>query len=67
MASIHICIDKDPSLETRIKRINDAIDGELSILSDTKGFLVFEFPYTGFIDTDILTVLAEESNGIIVC
>lgn len=67
MASIRVCINKGPWLETRIKRINDAIDGELSILSDTKGFVVFEFPYIGFIDTDILTILAEESDGIIVC
>ena len=66
MCELRIIVKKSPWKETRIRNI-ESVTGKLILLSEKEDESVFALPYSGFIDTSILEVLAENSNGVIIC
>lgn len=66
MCELRILVKKSQWKETRIRNIEN-VTGKLSVISETEDELVLLLPYSGFIETSVLEVLAENSNGVIIC
>ena len=66
MCEFRILVKKSQWKETRIKNI-ESVTGKLVVISETEDESVFALPFSGYIDTSILEVLAENSNGVIIC
>ena len=66
MCELRILVKKSQWKETRIHNI-ESVTGKLVVISETEDESVFALPYSGYIDTSILEVLAENSNGVIIC
>ena len=66
MCELRILVKKSQWKETRIRNIEN-ITGKLVVISETEDESVFALPYSGYIDTSVLEVLAENSNGVIIC
>ena len=66
MCELRILVKKSQWKETRIRNIEN-VTGKLIFVSETEDELVFALPYSGYIDTSVLEVLAENSNGVIIC
>ena len=62
---MRILVKKSHWTETRISNI-ESVSGKLVVISETEDELVLDFPYSGYIDTSILEVIAENSNGVII-
>ena len=63
---MRILVKKSHWTETRIRNI-ESVTGKLNVISETEDESVFALPYSGYIDTSVLEVLAENSNGVIIC
>ena len=66
MCEFRILVKKSQWKETRIHNI-ESVTGKLVVISETEDESVFALPFSGYIDTSILEVLAENSNGVIIC
>ena len=66
MCSFRILIKKSQWKETRINNI-ESVTGKLITISETEDESVFALPFSGYVDTRVLEVLAENSNGVIIC
>lgn len=66
MCELRILVKKSQWKTTRIRNIEN-VTGKLSVISETEDELVLLLPYSGFIETSVLEVLAENSNGVIIC
>ena len=66
MCELRILVKKSKWKETRIRNIESVV-GKLIFISETEDESVFALPFNGYIDTSILEVLAENSNGVIIC
>ena len=66
MYNFRILVKKSQWKETRINNIESVV-GKLVVISETEDESVFALPFSGYIDTSILEVLAENSNGVIIC
>lgn len=62
---MRILVKKSHWTETRIHNI-ESVTGKLMVISETEDELVFALPYSGYLDTRVLEVLAENSNGVII-
>ena len=66
MCSFRIIVKKSQWKETRINNI-ESVTGKLIAISETEDEIIFALPFSGYVDTSILEVLAENSNGVIIC
>lgn len=66
MCELRILVKKSQWKETRIRNIEN-VTGKLVLISETEDESIFTLPFTGYIDTSVLEVLAENSNGVIIC
>lgn len=66
MAELRILVKKSRWTETRINNI-ESVTGKLIVISDGGDELVLALPYSGYIETSVLEVIAENSNGVIIC
>lgn len=66
MCELRILVKKSQWKETRIRNIEN-VTGKLVVISETEDESVFALPYSGFIETSVLEVIAENSNGVIIC
>ena len=66
MCELRILVKKSQWKETRINNI-ESVTGKLVVISETEDESVFALPFSGYIETSILEVLAENSNGVIIC
>ena len=66
MCELRILVKKSQWREARIRNIESVV-GKLVVISETEDESVFALPFSGYIDTSILEVLAENSNGVIIC
>ena len=66
MCSFRIIVKKSQWKETRINNI-ESVTGKLIAISETEDESIFSLPFNGYVDTSILEVLAENSNGVIIC
>ena len=66
MCELRILVKKSQWKETRIRNIEN-VTGKLIFVSETEDELVLGLPFSGYIDTSVLEVLAENSNGVILC
>lgn len=62
---MRILVKKSHWTETRLHNI-EAVTGKLIFVSETEDELVLDLPFSGFIETSILEVIAENSNGVII-
>ena len=62
---MRILVKKSHWTETRIRNIEN-VTGKLIFVSETEDESVFALPYSGYIDTSTLEVIAENSNGVII-
>ena len=66
MCEFRILVKKSQWKETRIKNI-ESVTGKLVVISETEDESVFALPFSGYLDTSVLEVLAENANGVIIC
>ena len=66
MCSFRILIKKSQHKETRINTI-ESVTGKLTYITETEDEVIYALPFSGYIATSILEVLAENSNGVIIC
>ena len=66
MSNFRIIVKKSQWKETRINNI-ESVTGKLIAISETEDESVFALPFSGYVDTRVLEVLAENSNGVIIC
>ena len=66
MCEFRILVKKSQHKETRIYNI-ESVTGKLTYITETEDEVIYALPFSGYIDTSILEVLAENSNGVIIC